>query len=190
MADKATQGRPAAFLDRDGTVIEEAHYLAHEAQVVLAPGAAAAMRRLREAGYLLVMVTNQSGVGRGILTEEELARIHALLNEMLAAGGAALDDIYYCPHLPGAPVKEYDRECDCRKPGAGMLLAAAEKHGVDLERSVMIGDAERDVQAGAKAGCRTVLLAPDGAPESTVADFTAKGMEEAVERLLGERKGA
>lgn len=184
MTDKATHGRPAAFLDRDGTIIEEAHYLAHEAQVLLAPGAAKAMRRLRDAGYLLIMITNQSGVGRGILTEEELGSIHDLINKMLATEGAALDDIYYCPHLPGAAVKEYDKECDCRKPGPGMILAAAEKHGVDLARSVMIGDAERDVEAGAKAGCKTILLAPDGEPESTVADFTAETLGEAVERFL------
>ena len=185
MADKATQGRPAAFLDRDGTVIEEAHYLADQAQVRLAPGATQAMRRLREAGYLLIMITNQSGVGRGLLTEAELDKIHQVLNEMLAAEGAALDDIYYCPHLPGAAVEAYDMDCNCRKPAPGMILAAAEKHGVDLKRSVMIGDAERDVEAGVAAGCRAILLAPDGEPESTAADFAAKTMTEAVERFLG-----
>lgn len=177
----------AAFLDRDGTVVEEVNYLTRDEQLRLEPGAAGAMRRLREAGYLLILITNQSGVARGMLTEEELARVHRRLGEMLSAVGAELDGTYYCPHLPGAEVGEYDLDCACRKPKPGMILKAAEEHGVDLAASVMFGDSERDVESGKEAGCRAVLIHHGDEPEETRADYSAKDLAEGVDALLAGR---
>ena len=179
--------RPAAFLDRDGTVIEEVNYLTRVEQLRLEPGAANAMRRLRGAGYLLILITNQSGVARGMLTEEDLAGIHRRLSEMLSAEGADLDGAYYCPHLPGAEVGEYDLECACRKPKPGMIHKAAEEHGIDLAASVMFGDSERDVEAGKVAGCRAALIHHGDAPDETRADYSAKDLSEAVDALLAGR---
>lgn len=176
--------RRAAFLDRDGCVIEEVDFLTRAEQLRLEPGAADAMRRLRDAGYALVLITNQSGVARGMLTEDELCGIHGHLESMLAGAGVTLSAIYYCPHLPGAPAKEYDQVCSCRKPEPGSILRAAKDHDLDLAASIMIGDSERDVEAGRRAGCRTVLLHHGSPPETTAADWTARDLAEAVERLL------
>lgn len=150
--------RPAVFLDRDGTLIEEADYLASPNQVRLLPGAAAAVRRVREVGVPVVVVTNQSGVARGYFPEERIADVHARLAELLAAEGAGVDAFYHCPHHPTEGVGAYRVACDCRKPRPGMLLAAARDLGLDLAASWMIGDKLDDLRAGAAAGCRTVLV--------------------------------
>jgi histidinol-phosphate phosphatase family protein len=150
-------GQPAIFLDRDGTVIEHVHYLCDPALVRLLPGAAEALRRFRRAGFARVLVTNQSAIGRGMLTTERLAQIHAEMNRQLAAHGATVDAIYYCPD---APVND-DRtmvENPERKPGPGMLLRAAVDLKLDLGASWMIGDLISDVLAGQNAGCRSILL--------------------------------
>ena len=178
--------RPAAFLDRDGTIIEEVNYLTRPEDLRLEPGALDALRRLREAGYLLIVVTNQSAVARGMITERELASLHGLLERKLAQGGVRLDGIYYCPHHPDSDLAEYAASCDCRKPEPGMLLRAAADLGVDLGRSVMFGDSERDVEAGRRAGCRTALLHHGSPPAGTEADLSAVGLADAVARLLGE----
>jgi mannose-1-phosphate guanylyltransferase len=149
--------RPAVFLDRDGTVIEHVPYLSEPALVRLLPGAAEALVRLRRAGFARVLVTNQSAIGRGMLTEDRLEEIHAELNRQLAARGAVLDGIYYCPVAPGGD----DRttvECLDRKPGPGMLLRAAGELGLDLKTSWMVGDLISDVLAGRNAGCRSILV--------------------------------
>jgi len=153
----ATTGRPAVFLDRDGTLIEHVHYLDDPARVRLLPGAAAALRRLRQHGFARVIVTNQSAVGRGLLTLQRLEEIHAELERQLAAEGAALDAVYFCPYTP----QSEDRctiEHEDRKPGSGMLKRAAADLGLDLGRSWMIGDLVSDVLAGVNAGCRSILV--------------------------------
>jgi D-glycero-D-manno-heptose 1,7-bisphosphate phosphatase len=144
---------PAVFLDRDGTLIEEVDYLADPAGVVLIPGAAQALKNLAQAGYKLVLVTNQSGVARGLLDESRLAQIHERLSDLLHGEGTRLDGIYACIHHP-----EFGSPCDCRKPQPGMLLQAAEDLQLDLERSWMIGDAARDLEAGKRAGTRSLLV--------------------------------
>jgi D-glycero-D-manno-heptose 1,7-bisphosphate phosphatase len=149
--------RPAIFLDRDGTLIEHVHYLGDPALVRLLPGAAEALGRLRGAGFACVLVTNQSAIGRGMLTVDRLEEIHAEMNRQLAAAGATLDGIYYCPVAPGTD-DPTAVECPDRKPGPGMLIRAAAELGLDLGASWMIGDLISDVLAGLNAGCRSILV--------------------------------
>jgi D-glycero-D-manno-heptose 1,7-bisphosphate phosphatase len=148
---------PAVFLDRDGTLIDLVHHLTDPAQVRLIPGAGGAVRALRDAGYRVVVVTNQSVVGRGMLTEEGLAAVHAEMARQLAAEGAAVDAVYFCPL---APVQKDPTvvEHPMRKPGPGMLWLAATEMGLALARSWMVGDTVSDMLAGRAAGCRTVLV--------------------------------
>jgi len=148
----------AVFLDRDGTLIEEVNYLARIDQVRLVDGSIEALRLARSAGLATVLVTNQSAIGRAFLRESELEEIHAHLGALLESAGARLDGIYFCPHHPEAILDEYRRVCPCRKPNVGMLLRAAEDLGVELEGSLMVGDRFHDVEAGRRAGCRTVLV--------------------------------
>jgi D-glycero-D-manno-heptose 1,7-bisphosphate phosphatase len=150
--------RPAVFLDRDGTIIREVEYLRSPNQLRLLPRAAAAIKRLNDAGFAVVVTTNQSGIARGILTEADLALTNDLLRQRLARQGARLDAIYFCPHHPEVGPPEYRQNCQCRKPGPGMLLCAAKDLGLELGRSFSVGDSERDLLAGRAAGCRTILV--------------------------------
>ncbi len=155
----------AVFLDRDGTIIEDRNYLSNPEEVRLLPGAAEAIRRFSATGYLVVVVSNQSGIARGRFDEPALANVHARMEALLKEQGAYLDATYYCPYLDGpeARVEAYRRRSDQRKPEPGMLLQAAEDLNIDLVRSWLIGDAPRDVEAGLRAGCRTILLDLAGA---------------------------
>lgn len=139
--------RPAIFLDRDGTIIEDVGYLSRIEQVRLFPEAAATIRAFNQTGRAVILVTNQSGVGRGFFPESRVEEVHAHLRSLLAQHDARIDAIYYCPHHP-------DEGCDCRKPKPGMLLRAAREWQLDLSRSVMFGDKADDVAAGEAAGCR------------------------------------
>lgn len=178
--------RPAIFLDRDDTLIEDMGYSADPERVRLKPGAARALTRLHDAGYALVVVTNQSGVARGYFTEEQLAVAHRRMKELLKAESAALDGIYHCPYLPGpdAVVEAYRQESELRKPHPGMLTRAARELSLDLPASWMIGDAPRDVEAGRAAGCRTILLGDAASVRGPAADFTAPTLPEAVDMIL------
>ena len=152
--------RPAVFLDRDKTLIEDPGYISSPDQVRLIPSAPAAIRELNQAGLPVVVVTNQSGVARGLLDEDTLGAIHQRMRELFEAEGATIDAIYACPFLPGdeAKISAYRRESDLRKPKPGMILQAASEMDLDLSHSWMIGDSLRDVQAGRAAGCRTIML--------------------------------
>ncbi len=149
--------RPAVFLDRDGTLIENPGFLSRPEQVRLLPGAAEAVRAVNQAGRLAVVVTNQSGIARGLLTEADYASTAARLEALLAAGGARLDAQYHCPHLP-----ELTGPCECRKPGTLLYRRAAEELGADLARSWWIGDAARDVAPAAALGGAGAVLRGDG----------------------------
>jgi D-glycero-D-manno-heptose 1,7-bisphosphate phosphatase len=159
--------RAAVFLDRDGVIVEpvpdallgthESPY--HPDDVTLVAGAAAAIRALHDAGFLLVGVSNQPAAAKGNATLGELRAVHERTVELLAGEGAALDDWRYCLHHPDATVAELAGPCSCRKPAPGMLLDAARTHGIDLAASWMVGDSDSDVSAGAAAGTRTVLVA-------------------------------
>jgi D-glycero-D-manno-heptose 1,7-bisphosphate phosphatase len=176
--------KPAVFLDRDNTLIHDPGYLRDPAQVRLLDGAAEAVRDLRAAGYAIVVVTNQSGVARGYLTEDDVAAIHQRLEELLLAHGAGLDRVYYCPYLEGAEAvcPAYRRDSDLRKPRPGMLLLAARELGLDLSRSWMVGDSERDVQAGRAAGCRAILLGNGSV--RTEAEYVSQDLSSAAEWIL------
>jgi D,D-heptose 1,7-bisphosphate phosphatase len=158
---RARPGRPAVFLDRDGTVIEQVHYLSDPARVRLLPDAGPALRRLRDAGYALVVITNQSAIGRGWITVEQYDAVNDEMNRRLALEGVTLDGIYYCPEVPTADDRLAITHRD-RKPGPGMLLRAARELGLDLSTSWMIGDMISDALAGINAGCRGSLLVETG----------------------------
>lgn len=140
--------RPAAFLDRDGVLnhrIPGDTYVTRPEELRVLPHAAEGVRELARRGYLTVVVTNQRGVGRGLMSLADLEAVHARLRAELAAGGARLDGIYACPH-------DRDAGCECRKPRPGLLLRAARELGIDLARSLLVGDSERDLEAGRAAG--------------------------------------
>jgi D-glycero-D-manno-heptose 1,7-bisphosphate phosphatase len=175
----------AVFLDRDGVLVDDPGYLSDPDAVRLLPGAARSLVALRAAGWRLVVVTNQSGFARGHFTEERLAGIHARLGELLAAGGATLDAIYYCPHHPDGSAGAYRRACDCRKPLPGLLLAAARDLRLDLAACWMVGDQPKDVAAGRAAGCRTILIGGEGAAvKSARPDYRAASLLDAAALIL------
>jgi D-glycero-D-manno-heptose 1,7-bisphosphate phosphatase len=185
--------RRAVFLDRDGTVAEEVGYINHVSRVRLLPGSAAALRKIRSAGFLSVVVTNQAGVARDYFEESLVHQAHLRLKELLAAEGASVDAIYYCPHHPREGVPPYRLDCDCRKPLPGMLLRAAKELSIDLFRSYMVGDGIVDVGAGHAAGVATVLVLTGygrGHLEhrrhrwSVEPDHVAEDLEAAVEWIL------
>ncbi|MAE66228.1 MAG: D,D-heptose 1,7-bisphosphate phosphatase [Phycisphaeraceae bacterium] len=164
--------RPAAFLDRDGTVIEHVHYLCDPAKVRLIAGAAQAIRTLGEHGYASVIVTNQSVIGRGMLTEEGLAEVHDVMVRQLADEGARLDGIYYCPLAPTVKDRRVVEDPD-RKPGPGMLLRAARDLDLDVARSWMIGDTISDALAGRNAEVRGTIIVRTGDGADVDADDPA-----------------
>ncbi len=183
--------RRAVFFDRDGTICRDLVYLSDPDRLELLPGVTDALRRLQAADFLLIIVTNQSGIARGYMTEGTLARIHDRLHELLGDQGIRITAIYHCPHLPDGSRPEYRQSCSCRKPEPGMLLRAAHEHGIDLARSFMVGDKLSDIQAGKRAGCRSLWLQPElsiapvvhltpDCPDAVVADLTA-----AVDWILG-----
>lgn len=154
-----TASRAAVFLDRDGVIIEETGNLVDHSAMRLLPGATIALKRLADAGYALVVITNQPVVGRGLVTEAQMDELHtALAGEIAKAGGPTLAGVYVCPHHPNADVEQYRTECECRKPRPGLLLRAADELGVPLADSFMVGDRISDIAAGARAGCRTILV--------------------------------
>lgn len=148
----------AIFLDRDDTLIEDPGYINHPSQVKLLPHVCEALIELRQMGYKLVIVTNQSAVARGIVTEEGLEEIHDRLIGLLRHEGAGIDRIYYCPYHPNGIIPEYRQDSDLRKPNPGMLLLAAQEMDIDLEASWMLGNSYRDIAAGMRAGCKTILI--------------------------------
>lgn len=157
MSSKArlTGNRRAVFLDRDGTIHPDTGYLHNPDEVKIYPAARRGMKLLADQGFLLFLVTNQSGVGRGYFPAAAVERVHGKIVRELARDGVSLAGIAYCPHRP-------DEGCRCRKPAPGLILGLAARHGVDPARSYMVGDKLTDIEAGRRAGCRTVLVAAAG----------------------------
>jgi D-glycero-D-manno-heptose 1,7-bisphosphate phosphatase len=150
--------RPAVFLDRDGTLIEETGYLSRLERLAFFPYSVDAIRLLNHAGFAVVVVTNQAGIARGIVRESFVAEAHAHIDAVVRGGGGHIDAYYYCPHYPTGTVPELTRACECRKPGPGMLRQAAADLDLDPARSFSVGDRWHDVAAGQAAGARGVLV--------------------------------
>ena len=148
----------AVFLDRDGTLIEEVGYLDRLEQIAFFPFSVDAVRLLNRAGFAVIVVTNQSGVARGLFDEAFVERAHREMAAALTRGGATVDDFYYCPHHPDAAVAAYRQACRCRKPQPGLLTQAAARHQIDLSRSFVVGDRLHDVESGAAVGAAGVLV--------------------------------
>jgi D,D-heptose 1,7-bisphosphate phosphatase len=174
----APESRPAVFLDRDGTIIEQVHYLSDPDKVRLLPGAGASLRRLRDAGYALVAITNQSAIGRGMITVGQYEAVNAAMDRQLAAEGVALDGIYYCPECPTGDDRTAITHGD-RKPGPGMLLRASSDLGLDPAASWMVGDMISDVLAGINAGCKGSLMVQTGKALSEAEAVIAEGYQTA-----------
>ena len=188
-----TAGRPAVFLDRDGTINEEVDFVRTPDQLALIPGAGSAIHTLNQSGFLTVVVSNQSGVARGFLTEEDLTAIHARLADELARQDAHLDRIYYCPHHPTEGIAPYRSVCECRKPATGMLRAGEQDLGIDLSRSYIVGDRLGDVLVGQAVGATSILVLTgygrtaldEASREHVTPDFVVPSIAEAVRIIVG-----
>jgi histidinol-phosphate phosphatase family protein len=171
----------AVFLDRDGVINRKARtedeYITRWEEMVILPGVDQAVAWLNRVGFQVIIVTNQRGVAKGLITIAQLESIHERMRQHLARAGAKIHGIYYCPH-------ELDPPCTCRKPGPGMLLEAARAHDINLAASWMIGDSEKDVEAGKRAGCRTVRLIEDGKSTDGTADVVAPSLLAAIHKIL------
>lgn len=172
--------RKAVFLDRDGTIIEEVDFLSDPEQVRLFPGTLDALRNLRAAGFLIVVLTNQSGVGRGFFSEDSVNAVHSRIQELTAN---SIDAFYFCPHLP-------NDGCDCRKPSDGMVRSAVSELGIDLDGSWIVGDKRLDVMTGSQAGIRSILVRTGyGSDQENEARenscFVADEIKQAAELILG-----
>ena len=189
MISAAVTRRPAIFLDRDGTIIELRDYLRSLDEIVLLPRAAEGLKLLADAGYLLIIITNQSGVARGYFNEEFVRAANDKLNEMLERRGVAIDAVYYCPHHPMYGSEGYKVDCNCRKPKPGMIDRAAADFDIDLRRSWVIGDNEPDIKLAANAGLRSVLVRTGyggalAVQEYVCAKIVAADLYEAAERII------
>jgi len=168
----------AVFLDRDGTINPDPGYIDAPEKFKLFPETIEALRLLSSAGYLLFLVTNQSGIGRGYFSRETLAAIHEHMGRLLAGGGVKFDDLLYCPHQPG-------ENCGCRKPDPGMVLELARRHGVDREKSWFVGDKASDIICGRRAGCRTILVRGEKIDAEVSPDFIADDLLGAARIITG-----
>jgi D,D-heptose 1,7-bisphosphate phosphatase len=186
VADRSAEKTAAVFLDRDGTIIEDAHYIRRVEDVRLLAGAAEGLRRMQAAGYALVVVSNQSGLARGIISEEEHGSVRERFVELLKGEGIELTDYFYCPHHPEGVVEKYRQACECRKGRPGMLLEAARRHGLSMTGSWMIGDKAADVEAGIGSGVRTIRIGrAEAAEEDEVRpEFYADNLVEAARIIV------
>ncbi|MGI9078273.1 MAG: D-glycero-alpha-D-manno-heptose-1,7-bisphosphate 7-phosphatase [Gemmatimonadaceae bacterium] len=175
-----TAARAAVFLDRDGTIIRDTHYLSRPESVELLPDAAASIRRLNESRLAVLLVTNQSGIGRGYFTADDFFRVQARVEELLRRNGAQIDGTYMCPHAPDA---SGNRMCECRKPGTALFLRAMGDHAIDPTLSWFIGDRWRDVQPAIALGGHGILVPT---PETPPAEITLARGEASVADSLGE----
>lgn len=182
----------AVLLDRDGTLVLPAHYPSHPEELRLYDGICPELSDLQKAGFKLVIITNQAGIARGYFTEDDLRVMHEYLTDQFARAGVRLDGIYYCPHHIDGVIPDLSIRCDCRKPQPGMLLRAAADLDLDLRRSWFVGDILDDVEAGNRAGCRTVLvdLGTEPLPQASerIPDYVARNTIHAL-RIIKARVG-
>lgn len=177
------------FLDRDGTINAEVEYLHRREDLVILPGVAEALRRLRAHGFKLVVVTNQAGVARGYYGEEDVISLHEYLNFLLSREGAGIDRFFYCPHHPVHGIGEYRQKCRCRKPDTGMFEMAEEFYRVDKSRSYMIGDKLLDTEAGRRYGVSTILVGT-GYGRELYGNLTGEQKKEAFDHYSATMKEA
>lgn len=174
----------AVFLDRDGVInADRDDYVKNTGELVVYPFAPTAIKRLNEGGWAVFVVSNQQGIGKGIIAEDDLAGIEREIERQVRAAGGTIVEFYYCRHLAS-------EDCDCRKPRPGLILQAAAEHGIELSKSVLVGDSERDIIAGRTAGCRTVLVLTGKLDRRSAErleckpDFVADNLAEAAEWIL------
>ena len=176
----------AVFLDRDGVLVDDVGYLSHPENLRMMPGVSGALQMIQETFYLII-ITNQSGLARGYLTENDLTLIHGRLIQELSANKVFIDGIYYCPHLPFSQVPAYNKICECRKPEPGMLLRAASEWDIDLAKSYLIGDRISDMEAASKVGVKGILVGneePVDNAKSFPIDWSARDVLAAVEMII------
>jgi D-glycero-D-manno-heptose 1,7-bisphosphate phosphatase len=150
--------RKAIFLDKDGTLIPDVPYNVNPELISLSADSIQGLQQFIQAGYRLIVISNQSGVAKGYFEETALLQVERKLDELLSLNGAQLSGFYFCPHFPGGKVKKYGKECSCRKPKPGLIERAAFENQIDLSKSWMIGDILNDIEAGNRAGCKTILI--------------------------------
>lgn len=189
-------GNPAVFLDRDGVLIEDVHLLTHPSQINLFEYAPSAIKSLKQAGFYVIVVTNQTIVARGLATEKDVERVHNTIQQLLRrAGGSHIDAFYFCPHHPNATLPAYRIDCACRKPEPGMLNQAVRDYGIKLSKSYMIGDRITDMIAGTRAGCKTILVTTGSHLQKPIEtnkpidlsiqpDFVCQNLNQAVKYIL------
>jgi D-glycero-D-manno-heptose 1,7-bisphosphate phosphatase len=190
--EKSPKNR-AVFIDRDGTLNEDIGYVSSREELVLFPWASESVRLVNEAGWLAVVITNQSGIARGMYSEQTLSSIHSEMIGRLAESGARVDAIYYCPHHPRIGNSQYKKICDCRKPQTGMLKRAAEELNIDLTRSFVIGDKSSDINLAENAGAHGVLVLTGYGRETLNSrgrwpcspEIVSENLLEAVKTILG-----
>lgn len=191
MALRPLDKAAAAFIDRDGVINEELDYVHRPEDFRLLPGVVEGLRLLQDAGFALVVVTNQAGIARGLYGEADFQRLTAHMRAQLAAKGVRLAGVYHCPHHPTAGIGPWRVDCECRKPRPGMLLQAARDLGLDLAASVIVGDKGSDLEAGWAAGVRLAVLVESGhvpdAQARSNADHTAPGLLDAARWILSRR---
>jgi D-glycero-D-manno-heptose 1,7-bisphosphate phosphatase len=184
---------PAVFLDKDGTLLEDIPFNVDPSLMRLEDGAAEGLRSLHQAGFRLIVISNQSGVALGRFPESALAAVEAQLERLLRDAGAALAGFYYCPHHPEGTTIDFVQECHCRKPRPGLIIRAAWEHGIALDRSWFVGDILDDIEAGQRAGCCTILI-NNGHETKWLRsdwrwpDYMVPNLEEAA-RIIGARDG-
>ena len=179
----------AIFLDKDGTLIPDIPYNVDTDLIMLQPDSIEGLRLLHREGYLLIIISNQSGVARGYFTEDELQAVEGKMKDLFRLNGITLTGFYYCPHHPQGAINSYDIHCSCRKPMPGMLLKAAAEHNIDLYQSWMIGDILNDVEAGNRAGCKTILIDNGNETEWVQGEYRTPGIicnsiNEAAENII------
>ncbi len=189
-----TKKKAAVFLDRDGTINEQMGYINHISRFQLLAGAAQAIAALNQLHIPVVVISNQSGLGRGYFPEELLDRVHEKMNELLAGQGAHIDGLYWCPHHPDAKVERYKKSnCGCRKPDIGLLVQAAAELNLDLQQSFMVGDRWSDLKCGKKAGAQSILVLTGygrgdleyiGPGQQIQPDYVAENLTAAVDWII------
>jgi D-glycero-D-manno-heptose 1,7-bisphosphate phosphatase len=181
--------RKAIFIDRDGTLIKDIPYNTDPALISLEFYAAEMLQLLKRNNFLLIIISNQSGIARGWVRIEDVYKIHQAIRRKLLPYNVQLDSIYYCPHLPQGVIEDYAHDCNCRKPKPGMLLKAAKDFNIDMSSSWMIGDILNDVEAGNRAGCKTILIDNNNETEWQISNVRkpvgmVKNLEDAAKFIL------